>query len=653
MPILSCTRPTFENLNMLRTILTFTPTYKLHLFSIRLAVVRGVIPLLAFSTRAANQVSNSSKAKTAVVVNNSAPATAGLNNRIKSLIEKRLKVIQKTPTANKRSTNSSKKGEAARNTNLDLKIAGLVVRVDDAIATVLGLKQASVGSVVHFLETNVSGIVLSIERKGLIKVSLFGYKARVNETVTLKNNSFVVKCSRSKKGHVVDIFGNIIDGSAGAKFSNGLSLLSSRSKQLDLDTMVKSHLASGSFAAYNSLYYNDFEKIADVSAPSIMNRSKVSDPLYTGTTVIDILLPIGKGQRQLIIGDRQTGKTTLAVDMIINQSNLTRDFGYFGNCEVTSVYVSIGQRRSEVYSIYKTLKFLNAAFSSVIVTSSASEPCTLQYLAAYAGCTLGEFFRDAGQNAVVIYDDLSKHAVAYRQMCLLLRRSPGRDAYPSDIFYVHSRLLERAASTREGTLTALPVVETQANDVSAYIPTNVISITDGQIFLESSLFSKGIKPAINIGLSVSRIGAAAQNVVFKKIAPSLRKQLASYRVFEIFKSFSDDISDAIKNILSRGAVLAEITKQNPNEPLNFNVQALLVYAGTSGLLDSLSSNDLPALKELVFDDSSAGRLKSVFFDQMLNNKPLNDNSPFDVSYYVDLAITSVRYIASCNSSTAQ
>lgn len=320
-----------------------------------------------------------------------------------------------------------------------------------------------------------------------------------------------------------------------------------------LSTIVNGSSSNNDVVYSVSKYFFNTYSNSEKKAPSVMNRRKVIDPLVSGVTLVDLLFPIGKGQRQLIIGDRQTGKTTLAIDFIINQTKRSKLRGFFGFSPTVAVYVSIGQRQSEVYSIFSSLRKLNAMQGSVIVASPASDPCSYQYMAAYTGTTIAEYFRDSGKNVVVVYDDLTKHAVAYRQLSLLLRRSPSRESYPSDIFYVHARLLERSANLRSlGTLTALPIVETLSNDVSAFIPTNVISITDGQLFLESSLFLKGLKPAIGIGFSVSRIGASAQNSAFKFLAPMIRTQLAKFRSLEALKSFSDDLDVYTLRAIKRG-----------------------------------------------------------------------------------------------------
>jgi F-type H+-transporting ATPase subunit alpha len=339
----------------------------------------------------------------------------------------------------------------------------------------------------------------------------------------------------------------------------------------------------------------------DVKAPGIIMRSKVEEPVYTGLLVIDSMIPIGRGQRELIIGDRQTGKTAIAIDTILMQKNFYEvSTGFSG---LICIYVSIGQKRSSIAHLIKLLENKNVEWYTIVVASSSAEAASLQFLAPYTGSAIGEFFRDRGFHAVIVYDDLSKHAVAYRQMSLLLRRPPGREAYPGDVFYLHSRLLERAAKLSKdlysGSLTALPVIETQAGDVSAYIPTNVISITDGQIFLETELFYKGVRPAVNVGLSVSRIGASAQVKSMREVAGSLKLELAQYREAEVFSTFGSDIDEITKKILHRGARLVELLKQPQMAPLPVEVQIILVFAGVDGYLDILDVNEVFTFKNRI------------------------------------------------------
>lgn len=514
---------------------------------------------------------------------------------------------------------------------------GIVIKVDDCIATVRGFnKKLRIGSIISFDKSKCYGTVITLEHNNICKVASHSIKVSTGESVHLHNSFSTIKCTRAKKGHILDAMGRIVDTHLHQE---------QPVKRLLREDSILSKLPKYANFLYNKLvYYTDVERSMEYPAPAIMDRIKICDPLYTGITIIDMVVPIGKGQRQLIIGDRQTGKTSVAVDMILTQSNMLRQAGYFGINEVTSIYVSIGQRRSEVNSIFRTLKFFNAAQSAIIIAATAAEACSLQYFAAYAGCAFGEFFRDSGMDSVVIYDDLTKHAVAYRQMCLMLRRAPGRDAYPCDIFYAHSRLLERAAATRCGSITALPVIETQANDLTAFIPTNVISITDGQVFLEAALFSKGTKPAVNILLSVSRIGASAQCKLFKKIGPLLKRQLGMYRIFDIFESFSDDISIWLKRTLRRGGRLTQIIKQHALCPVPFFLQGLMVYSCARGYLDCLMAKEMGIYKNLVLFDVERGRVKHAFHKQMLSGKHYNNGNKFDLTRYLGITVATVRFL---------
>ncbi|PPR63076.1 MAG: hypothetical protein CFH04_00756, partial [Alphaproteobacteria bacterium MarineAlpha3_Bin3] len=342
----------------------------------------------------------------------------------------------------------------------------------------------------------------------------------------------------------------------------------------------------------------------EVKAPGIIPRKSVHEPVQTGLKAIDALIPIGRGQRELIIGDRQTGKTAVIIDTIINQRTVNESDDELE--KLYCIYVAIGQKRSTVAQLVKTLEDYDALKYSIVVAATASEPAPLQFLAPYTGCTMGEFFRDNGMHAVIFYDDLSKHAVAYRQMSLLLRRPPGREAYPGDVFYLHSRLLERAAKmnddNRAGSLTALPVIETQAGDVSAYIPTNVISITDGQIFLETELFFKGIRPAVNVGLSVSRVGSAAQIKAMKQVAGSIKLELAQYREMAAFAQFSSDLDQATQNLLARGARLTELLKQPQYTPLPIEEQVVTIFAGVNGYTDAIEVNQVTQFEARLLDE---------------------------------------------------
>jgi F-type H+-transporting ATPase subunit alpha len=364
----------------------------------------------------------------------------------------------------------------------------------------------------------------------------------------------------------------------------------------------------------------------DIKAPGIIPRKSVNEPMATGLKAIDALIPIGRGQRELIIGDRQTGKTAIALDTILNQKPLNAQDDE--KIKLYCVYVAVGQKRSTVAQFVKVLEEQGALDYSIIVAATASDPAPMQFLAPFAGCTMGEYFRDNGMHAVIIYDDLSKQAVAYRQMSLLLRRPPGREAYPGDVFYLHSRLLERAAKLNDdhgsGSLTALPVIETQANDVSAYIPTNVISITDGQIFLETDLFFQGIRPAVNVGLSVSRVGSSAQTKAMKKVAGKIKGELAQYREMAAFAQFGSDLDASTQRLLNRGSRLTELLKQPQFSPLKMEEQVVVIYAGVNGYLDAL-----PVAKVRAFEDGllSLVRGKNVdILDTIRDSRDLSDDT---------------------------
>ena len=437
--------------------------------------------------------------------------------------------------------------------SLDTKVEeiGKVLSVGDGIARVYGLENVSAGEMVEF-EDKTLGMALNLEEDN-VGVVIFGDDRSIKEGDTVKRTGRIVDTAVGKEllGRVLDGLGNSIDGKANPKTKD--------------------------------------RKIVDVRAPGIMPRESVSEPMQTGIKAIDALVPIGRGQRELIIGDRQTGKTAVAIDTIINQKEINK--GKKVEDKLFCVYVSIGQKRSTVAQIVKTLEEQGAMEYTVVVAATASDPAPLQYIAPYTGCTIGEWFRDNGMHALIIYDDLSKQAVAYRQMSLLLRRPPGREAYPGDVFYLHSRLLERAAKLNKkngsGSLTALPIIETQAGDVSAYIPTNVISITDGQIFLETDLFYQGIRPAINVGLSVSRVGSAAQVKAMKQVAGSIKLELAQYREMAAFAQFGSDLDASTQKLLNRGARLTELLKQAQYSPLTVEDQIIIVFAGVNGYLDDI------------------------------------------------------------------
>ena len=437
---------------------------------------------------------------------------------------------------------------------------GRVLSVGDGIARVYGLDNVQAGELVEF-PGGIKGMALNLEVDN-VGVVIFGTDRDIKEGDTVKRTGDIVDVPVGKGllGRVVDALGNPIDG--------------------------KGPIASTE------------RRLVDVKAPGIIPRKSVHEPVQTGLKAIDSLVPIGRGQRELIIGDRQTGKTAVAIDTILNQKAINA--GDDESKKLYCVYVAIGQKRSTVAQIVKTLQDAGALEYTIVVAATASEPAPLQFLAPYAGCAMGEFFRDNGMHALMIYDDLSKQAVSYRQMSLLLRRPPGREAYPGDVFYLHSRLLERAAKLSDafgaGSLTALPIIETQAGDVSAYIPTNVISITDGQIFLETELFYRGIRPAINVGLSVSRVGSAAQTKAMKKVAGKIKGELAQYREMAAFAQFGSDLDATTQRMLARGARLTELLKQPQFSPLKMEEQVGVIYAGVNGYLDKFEVSRVRAFE---------------------------------------------------------
>ncbi|MEO1966262.1 F0F1 ATP synthase subunit alpha [Hyphomonas sp.] len=435
---------------------------------------------------------------------------------------------------------------------------GQVLSVGDGIARIYGLDSVQAGEMVEF-DGGIKGMALNLESDN-VGVVIFGDDRDIKEGDTVKRLDEIVSAPVGKGllGRVVDALGNPIDG------KGALENVAARQR-------------------------------VDVKAPGIIPRKSVDEPMMTGLKAIDGMIPVGRGQRELVIGDRQTGKTAICIDTILNQK-ATNDAAKDDSEKLFCVYVAIGQKRSTVAQVVKTLEERGALDYTIIVTATASEPAPLQYLAPFTGCAMGEWFRDNGMHALIIYDDLSKQAVAYRQMSLLLRRPPGREAYPGDVFYLHSRLLERAAKLNDdngnGSLTALPIIETQANDVSAYIPTNVISITDGQIFLETDLFYQGIRPAVNVGLSVSRVGSAAQTKAMKKVAGSMKGELAQYREMAAFAKFGSDLDAATQRLLNRGARLTELLKQPQYSPLLMEEQVCVIYAGTRGYLDKVELKDV-------------------------------------------------------------
>ncbi|MGB6963156.1 MAG: F0F1 ATP synthase subunit alpha, partial [Xanthobacteraceae bacterium] len=446
---------------------------------------------------------------------------------------------------------------------------GQVLSVGDGIARVYGLDNVQSGEMVEF-ESGVRGMALNLESDN-VGIVIFGSDREIAEGQTVKRTRAIVEVPIGKGllGRVVDALGDPIDGKGPIKA--------------------------------------DKKARVDVKAPGIIPRKSVNEPMATGLKAIDALIPIGRGQRELIIGDRQTGKTAIALDTILNQKAINQSNDE--KIKLYCVYVAVGQKRSTVAQFVKVLEEQGALDYSIVVAATASDPAPMQYLAPFSGCAMGEYFRDNGMHAVIIYDDLSKQAVAYRQMSLLLRRPPGREAYPGDVFYLHSRLLERAAKMNDdhkgGSLTALPVIETQANDVSAYIPTNVISITDGQIFLETDLFYQGIRPAVNVGLSVSRVGSAAQTKAMKKVAGRIKGELAQYREMAAFAQFGSDLDATTQRLLARGSRLTELLKQPQFSPLKMEEQVCVIYAGVNGYLDPLPVNRVRA-----FEDGLLGVLHS-------------------------------------------
>ncbi len=450
-------------------------------------------------------------------------------------------------------------------TEADVAEVGQVISVGDGVARVYGLDNVQAGEMVEF-KSGVKGMALNLETDN-VGVVIFGSDREITEGDTVKRTGAIVDVPVGKGllGRVVDALGNPIDG--------------------------KGEIES------------DERRLVEVKAPGIIPRKSVHEPVQTGIKALDALVPIGRGQRELIIGDRQTGKTAVAIDAIINQKTVNQSDDE--KKKLYCIYVVIGQKRSTVAQVVKTLEDKGAMDYTIVVAATASDAAPLQFLAPYAGCAMGEYFRDNGMHALIIYDDLSKQAVAYRQMSLLLRRPPGREAYPGDVFYIHSRLLERAAKMNEdhgaGSLTALPVIETQGNDVSAFIPTNVISITDGQIFLETNLFNKGIRPAINVGLSVSRVGSSAQTKAMKKVAGSVKLELAQYREMEAFSQFASDLDAATQKLLARGARLTELLKQPQYQPLKVSEQVVSIYAGTHGYLDKIPTGDVTKYEAKMLD----------------------------------------------------
>ena len=474
---------------------------------------------------------------------------------------------------------------------------GQVLSVGDGIARIYGLDNVQAGEMVEF-PGGIRGMALNLEEDNVGAV-VFGSDRDIREGDTVKRTGDIVSVPVGKGllGRVVDPLGNPLDGKG----------------PIEADAQMK----------------------VDVKAPGIIPRKSVHEPMQTGLKAVDALIPIGRGQRELVIGDRQTGKTAIAVDAILNQKAVNE--GDDESAKLYCVYVAIGQKRSTVAQIVKTLEENDALKYSIIVAATASEAAPLQFLAPFTGCTMAEYFRDNGMHAMITYDDLSKQAVAYRQMSLLLRRPPGREAYPGDVFFLHSRLLERAAKLNEdfgsGSMTALPIIETQANDVSAYIPTNVISITDGQIFLETDLFYQGIRPAVNVGLSVSRVGSSAQIKAMKQVAGKIKGELAQYREMAAFAQFGSDLDASTQQLLRRGERLTELLKQAQFSPLKVEEQVVVIYAGVNGYLDAIETNQVGAfekgLLELVHGSHSA------LLDAIREEKALSETSEAALKKVVD------------------
>ena len=440
----------------------------------------------------------------------------------------------------------------------DVSDVGQVLSVGDGIARIHGLDNVQAGEMIEFPKAGVKGMALNLERDNVGAV-IFGQDNQIAEGDEVRRLGEIVDVPVGKGllGRVVNPLGEPIDGKGPIQFTE--------------------------------------RRRVDVKAPGIIPRKSVHEPMQTGLKAIDTLIPIGRGQRELIIGDRQVGKTAVAIDTILNQKSINVE-GAAESDKLYCIYVAIGQKRSTVAQIVKTLEERGALDYTIVVAATASEPAPLQFLAPFSGTAMGEYFRDNGMHGLIVYDDLSKQAVAYRQMSLLLRRPPGREAYPGDVFYLHSRLLERSAKLNEdygsGSLTALPLIETQANDVSAYIPTNVISITDGQIFLESDLFYQGIRPAVNVGISVSRVGSSAQTKAMKKVAGTIKGELAQYREMAAFAKFGSDLDASTQKLLARGARLTELLKQPQYSPLAMEEQVVSVYAGTRGYIDGIAVSDV-------------------------------------------------------------
>ncbi len=486
----------------------------------------------------------------------------------------------------------------------DVSDVGRVLSVGDGIARVFGLDSVQSGEMVEFPKAGVKGMALNLESDN-VGVVIFGEDRAISEGDEVRRLSEIVDVpvGRGLLGRVVNPLGEPIDG------KGPLTNVAERRR-------------------------------VDVKAPGIIPRKSVHEPVQTGLKAIDSLIPVGRGQRELIIGDRQTGKTAVAIDTILNQRAINA--GDDESAKLYCIYVAIGQKRSTVAQIVKTLEERGALDYTIVVSATASEPAPLQFLAPFSGCAMGEWFRDNGMHAVIIYDDLSKQAVAYRQMSLLLRRPPGREAYPGDVFYLHSRLLERAAKLNEdngsGSLTALPIIETQANDVSAYIPTNVISITDGQIFLETDLFFQGIRPAVNVGISVSRVGSSAQIKAMKQASGPIKGDLAQYRELAAFAKFGSDLDATTQRQLARGERLTELLKQPQYSPLSVEEQVVVIYAGTRGYLDTIPTSQVGRFERELLARMHGKHQKIL--DTIRTQKELKADTESDLKAALEAFVTS-------------
>ncbi len=479
-----------------------------------------------------------------------------------------------------------KKQIAEFNEQADIAEIGIVLSVSDGVARVYGLEKVRAGEMVEF-PGGIKGMALNLEFDN-VGVVIFGSDRDIKEGDIVNRTGRIVRVPVGKEllGRVVDALGNPIDGKGPIKAKE--------------------------------------DRRAEMKAPGIIPRQSVHEPMQSGIKAIDALVPVGRGQRELIIGDRQTGKTAVAVDAILNQKSVNESDNEKDH--LYCIYVAIGQKRSTVAQLVRELEERGAMEYSIVVAATASDPAPMQFLAPYTGCAMGEWFRDNGLHSLLVYDDLSKQAVAYRQMSLLLRRPPGREAYPGDVFYIHSRLLERAAKMSEeagsGSLTALPIIETQAGDIAAYIPTNVISITDGQIFLETGLFYKGIRPAIDVGASVSRVGSSAQIKAMKQVAGKIKLELAQYREMEAFSQFASDLDAATQKLLARGARLTQLLKQPQYSPLTVEEQVVVIFAGTRGFLDSIEVNEVNKFEERLIQDLRAK--EKDLLNEIKQKKKLDD-----------------------------